>query len=111
VAVRTEPFLRSVSLRGIDAKASWDGAVLAESNQTIALEGNQYSPPDSIKWEYRKPSDTHTVCPWKGTASIEDVVVNGKRNADAAWYYPAPSPAAKEIKDYVGFWNGVQVEA
>jgi uncharacterized protein (DUF427 family) len=111
VAVRTEPFLRSVSLRGIDAKASWDGAVLAESNQTIALEGNQYSAPDSIKGEYRKPSDTHTVCPWKGTASIEDVVVNGKRNADAAWYYPAPSPAAKEIKDYVGFWNGVQVEA
>ncbi len=111
MAVRTEPFLRSVSLWGIDAKASWDGAVLAESNQTIALEGNQYSAPDSIKGEYRKPSDTHTVCPWKGTASIEDVVVNGKRNADAAWYYPAPSPAAKEIKDYVGFWNGVQVEA
>ena len=111
MAVRTEPFLRSVSLWGIDAKASWDGAVLAESNQTIALEGNQYSAPDSIKGEYRKPSDTHTVCPWKGTASYEDVVVNGKRNADAAWYYPAPSPAAKEIKDYVGFWNGVQVEA
>jgi uncharacterized protein (DUF427 family) len=93
------------------AKASWNGAVLAESNQTIALEGNQYFPPDLIKWEYLKPSDTHTVCPWKGTASYKDVVVNGKRNADAAWYYPAPSPAAKEIKDYVGFRKGVQVEA
>ncbi len=82
-----------------------------ESNQKIVVEGNHYFPPDSIKWEYLKPSDTRTVCPWKGTASYKDVEVSGECNANAARYYPAPSPAAKEIKDYVAFWNGVPVEA
>jgi uncharacterized protein (DUF427 family) len=95
---------------GIMAKAMWDGAVLAESNATIEVEGNQYFPPDAVRKEYFKPSATHTVCPWKGTASYFDVEVNGKRNAGAAWFYPEPNPAAKQIKGYVAFWKGVTVE-
>jgi uncharacterized protein (DUF427 family) len=91
-------------------KAIWENTVLAESDQTIEVEGNQYFPPSSVKREYFKPSDKHTVCPWKGTASYFDVEVNGKRNGGAAWYYPEPKPAAKQIKDYVAFWRGVQVE-
>jgi len=92
------------------AKAIWEGAVLAESSQTIELEGNQYFPSEAIKAEYFKPSNSHTVCPWKGTASYYDLEVNGKRNAGAAWYYPDPKPEAKQIKDYVAFWRGVRVE-
>ena len=84
--------------------------MLAESDQTIEVEGNQYFPPDAIKQEYLRPSDQHTLCPWKGTASYCDVEVNGKRNAGAAWYYPEPKPAAKQIKGYVAFWKGVRVE-
>ena len=86
------------------------GAVLAESNQCLEVEGNQYFPPDTIKAEHFKPSATHTVCPWKGTASYYDVEVGGKRNHDAAWFYPEPKPAAKQIKGYVAFWKGVKVE-
>jgi uncharacterized protein (DUF427 family) len=92
------------------AKAIWEGAVLAESGQTVEVEGNQYFPPDAIKEELFKPSATHSVCPWKGTASYYDVEVNGKRNHDAAWYYPEPKDAAKQIKGYVAFWKGVKVE-
>jgi uncharacterized protein (DUF427 family) len=92
------------------AKAIWEGAVLAESNQCVEIEGNQYFPPDSIKREYFKASEGHTVCPWKGTASYYDLDVNGKRNSGAAWYYPQPKEAAKQIKDYVAFWKGVKVE-
>jgi uncharacterized protein (DUF427 family) len=92
------------------AKALWNGATLAESNCTVVVEGNQYFPPDSVRAEYFRSSDTHTVCPWKGTASYHDVEVNGERNADAAWYYPDPKPAASQIKDYVAFWKGVRVE-
>jgi uncharacterized protein (DUF427 family) len=92
------------------AKAIWEDAVLADSNQTVELEGNQYFPPEAIKPEYFKPSGSHTVCPWKGTASYYDVEVNGKRNAGAAWYYPDPKPEAKQIKGYVAFWKGVRVE-
>jgi uncharacterized protein (DUF427 family) len=95
---------------GIMAKATWEGAVLAESNKTIEVEGNQYFPPEAIQKTHFKPSDTHTVCPWKGTASYYDVEVNGKRNAGAAWYYPEPKDAAKQIKGYVAFWKGVKVE-
>jgi uncharacterized protein (DUF427 family) len=95
---------------GIMAKAMWDGAVLAESNATVEVEGNQYFPPDALRKEYFKPNDTHSVCPWKGTASYFDVEVNGKRNAGAAWFYPEPNPAAKQIKGYVAFWKGVTVE-
>ncbi len=92
------------------AKASWNGVILAESNRTVVVEGNQYFPPDSVRAEYCRSSETHTVCPWKGTASYHDVEVNGERNADAAWYYPDPKPAASQIKDYVAFWKGVRVE-
>jgi uncharacterized protein (DUF427 family) len=92
------------------AKAIWEGAVLAESNATVEVEGNQYFPPQSIKKEYFRPSDKHTTCPWKGLASYYDVEVNGKRNADAAWYYPEPKSAAQQIKDHVAFWKGVKVE-
>jgi uncharacterized protein (DUF427 family) len=92
------------------AKALWNGAILAESGRTVVVEGNQYFPPDSVRAEYFRSSDTHTICPWKGTASSHDVEVNGERNADAAWYYPDPKPAASQIKDYVAFWKGVRVE-
>jgi len=94
----------------IMAKAMWEGAVLAESSQTVELEGNQYFPPDAIRKEYFRSSDQQTTCPWKGTASYYDVEVNGKRNAGAAWYYPEPKPAAKQIKGHVAFWKGVKVE-
>jgi uncharacterized protein (DUF427 family) len=92
------------------AKAMWEGAVLAESTQTVEMEGNQYFPPEAIRTEYFRPSDNRTVCPWKGTASYYDIDVKGKRNAGAAWYYPEPKPAAKQIKGYVAFWKGVKVE-
>jgi uncharacterized protein (DUF427 family) len=95
---------------GIMAKAIWEGAVLAESNQTVEVEGNQYFPANSIHNEYFKPSDRHSVCPWKGTASYYDVEVNGMRNAGAAWYYPEPKSAASQIKGFVAFWKGVKVE-
>jgi uncharacterized protein (DUF427 family) len=95
---------------GIMAKATWEGTVLAESNATVEVEGNQYFPPDAIHKEYFKPSAEHTVCPWKGTASYYDLEVNDKRNAGAAWFYPEPKPAAKQIKGYVAFWKGVRVE-
>ncbi|MFZ3217053.1 MAG: DUF427 domain-containing protein [Candidatus Acidiferrales bacterium] len=88
----------------------WNGAVIAESDRTIVVEGNVYFPPDSVKQEYLRASETHTVCPWKGTASYHHLEVNGKRNTDAAWYYPDPSPTAKQIKQHVAFWNGVRVE-
>ena len=91
-------------------KATWKGAVLAESDDTVVVEGNHYFPPDSIKREHFRESETHTVCPWKGTASYYDVVVDGEVNRDAAWYYPRPKDAAKEIKDRVAFWRGVKVE-
>jgi uncharacterized protein (DUF427 family) len=90
-------------------KAMWNGAVLAESDRTVVVEGNHYFPPDAIKTEYFKPSDTHTVCHWKGTASYYTIEVDGKRNPDAAWYYPEPKDAAKEIAGYIAFWKGVTV--
>jgi len=92
------------------AKAIWEGKVLAESNQCVEVEGNQYFPPDTIKPEYFKPSAAHTVCPWKGTASYYDIEVNGKQNQGAAWFYPEPKPAASQIKGYVAFWKGVKIE-
>jgi uncharacterized protein (DUF427 family) len=93
------------------AKAFWKGVVLAESNRTVIVEGNQYFPRDSVHAEYLLPSETHSVCPWKGTASYHHVEVNGERNTDAAWYYPDPKPAAAQIKDHIAFWKGVRVEA
>jgi uncharacterized protein (DUF427 family) len=91
-------------------KASWNGAVIAESNECVVVESNQYFPPTAVRRELLKESSTHTVCPWKGTASYYDVVVDGETNKDAAWYYPQPKDAAKEIKDHIAFWKGVKVE-
>lgn len=92
-------------------KAYWKDRILAESNETIVIEGNHYFPPDSINKAYFKPNKTHTTCPWKGIASYYDVVVGDAVNAGAAWYYPNPKPEASEIKDYVAFWRGVRVES
>jgi uncharacterized protein (DUF427 family) len=89
--------------------ATWNGQVLAESDDTVVVEGNHYFPIDSIRAELFEPVDTTTVCPWKGTASYYDVVVDGERNRGAAWYYPTPKPAAAEIEGRVAFWRGVQV--
>ncbi len=91
------------------AKATWNGAVLAESNSTIVVEGNQYFPADSINPEYFKDSTHHTTCGWKGVASYYTIEVNGQSNPNAAWYYPTPKDAAKNITGYIAFWKGVQV--
>lgn len=90
-------------------QAIWNGKTIAESNDTIIIEGNHYFPPDSINTEYFKDSSQTSVCPWKGTASYYDVEVNGQTNSGAAWYYPQPSEKAKQIKDYVAFWRGVEI--
>ncbi len=90
-------------------QAVWNDAVLAESEETIVIEGNHYFPPRSLAREYFRESDAHSVCAWKGTASYYDVVVDGKVHEQAAWYYPQPKPAAAEIKDHVAFWKGVKV--
>jgi uncharacterized protein (DUF427 family) len=90
-------------------KAIWQDAVLAESDDTVVVEGNHYFPASSINRAYFQPSDTHTTCPWKGEASYYDVVVDGQVNSDAAWYYPEPKEAAANIKDHVAFWKGVKV--
>jgi uncharacterized protein (DUF427 family) len=90
-------------------KAIWNGEVIAESDETIVVEGNHYFPSDAIKKDYFKPSNTHTVCPWKGTASYYHVEVNDKKNEDAAWYYPETKPMANKIENYVAFWKGVEV--
>lgn len=91
-------------------KAVWNGAVLAESDQCEVVEGNYYFPPDAIKQEYFKDSDTHTTCGWKGVASYYTIEVDGQVNQDAAWYYPEPKEAARKIAGYVAFWKGVKVE-
>ena len=91
-------------------KATWNNEVIARSDKTVIIEGNHYFPPDSIKESFYKESDQTSVCPWKGVASYYDVVVGGQTNAGAAWYYPEPKDAAKEITGYIAFWNGVSVE-
>ena len=92
------------------ARATWQGVVIAESDATRVVEGNHYFPPDAVRREHLAPSDTHSTCAWKGEASYHDVVVDGARNRDAAWYYPEPKAAAAEIAGYVAFWRGVKVE-
>ena len=91
-------------------KAIWNDKVIAESDTIETVEGNAYFPGASVKREFFKPSDTHTVCGWKGTASYYDVVVDGEVNKDAAWFYPDPKEAAANIKDFVAFWRGVKIE-
>jgi uncharacterized protein (DUF427 family) len=91
-------------------KATWNDGVIAQSDDTVVVEGNHYFPADSVTKEYLQPSSTHTICPWKGEASYYNVVVNGETNKDAAWYYPEPKDAAAEIKDRIAFWHGVKVQ-
>ena len=91
-------------------RALWAGKVIAESETCVELEGNLYFPPGAVKREYLVPSKTRTVCPWKGEASYYHIEVGGLHNADAAWFYPAPSDAARQIKDHIAFWKGVDVE-
>lgn len=91
-------------------RAVWNGTVLADSDETIVVEGNHYFPPESINSEFFDSSQAHTRCPWKGTASYYDVTVGGDTNRGAAWYYPDPSSAASDIKGYIAFWRGVRVE-
>ncbi|MES2767204.1 MAG: DUF427 domain-containing protein [Bacteroidota bacterium] len=91
-------------------KAIWNGKIIAESDNTVVVENNHYFPEDSVKKEFLKPSSTNTVCPWKGTASYYTVEINGVANKDAAWYYPTPKDAAKEIEGRIAFWRGVQIE-
>lgn len=90
-------------------KATWNETLIAESEDTIVVEGNHYFPPDAVRQEYLTESDHHTRCPWKGLASYYDIVVEGERNENAAWYYPDPKPDAEQIENYVAFWNGVEV--
>jgi len=93
------------------ARAIWNGTVIAESDDTVIVEGNHYFPRAAVRDDVLVGSDTHSVCPWKGTASYFSVVVDGERNPDAAWYYPSPKDAAKSIDGRVAFWKGVLVEA
>jgi uncharacterized protein (DUF427 family) len=90
-------------------KATWNGVIVAESNNCETVENNKYFPPDAIKSEYFKESATHSSCPWKGIANYYTLIVDGKENKDAAWYYPEAKEAAKNVKGYIAFWKGVQV--
>jgi uncharacterized protein (DUF427 family) len=90
-------------------KAVWNGKVIAESDDIVTVEGNAYFPAETLNKDYVKPSEHHTVCPWKGTASYYSLDVDGKENRDAVWFYPEPKDAAKNITDRVAFWKGVVV--
>ena len=92
-------------------KAVWNGAVIAESDDTHVVEGNTYFPPQSVRREHLRETSTHTTCPWKGIASYYDVVVGNEVNRDAAWYYPETKEAANDIRGYIAFWRGVSVES
>lgn len=92
------------------AKAIWNGTVIAETTDVVIVEGNVYFPSDSVRQEFLACSDTHTTCHWKGVASYYSLVVDGKTNADAVWYYPTPKDAAKQIVGRIAFWKGVTVE-
>jgi len=92
-------------------KASWAGKTIAESDDTVIVEGNQYFPADSVERGFLKTSSHTSVCPWKGTAHYYHVEVDGMKNENAAWYYPDPKPAAAQIKDRIAFWKGVHIEA
>jgi uncharacterized protein (DUF427 family) len=91
------------------AKAIWNDVILAESDDTVVVEGNHYFPREAVNWEYFNKSETHTTCPWKGVASYYTIEVDGEQNRDAAWYYPQPSKMASQIQDHVAFWRGVTV--
>ncbi len=91
-------------------KAIWKDAVIAESDDTVIVEGNHYFPASAVKPEFLRPSDTHTTCGWKGVASYHDVVVGGEVNKDAAWYYPTPKEKAESVRDRIAFWRGVTIQ-
>ena len=91
-------------------KAIWANTVVAESEDTVVVEGNHYFPPEAIKTEFFAPSDKNSLCPWKGQASYYTLSVEGRENPDAAWYYPDPKPEAAQIKGRIAFWHGVVVE-
>ena len=91
------------------ATAKWNGTVIADSDDTVEIEGNQYFPRGSVRADYLQDSNTTSHCPWKGEASYYSLVVDGETNTDAAWYYPQPKDAAKEIRDHIAFWKGVDV--
>ena len=91
-------------------KATWHGTTIAESDDTVVVEGNYYFPPNSIREEFFRKSNGQTHCPWKGEASYYDIVIDGAINEDAAWYYPEPKEAAAKIKARVAFWKGVVVD-
>ena len=93
------------------AKATWNGATIAESDDTVVVEGNLYFPADSVDRSVLRESRTQTTCPWKGEASYYSVEVDGEINRDSAWYYPDPKDAAAEIKDRVAFWHGIEVSS
>lgn len=92
-------------------KATWNGKIVAESDDTVVVEGNHYFPRSALASALVSPSETTSYCPWKGTAHYLNLVVGGKTNADAVWYYPQPKPAASQIEDRVAFWHGVEVSA
>ncbi len=92
-------------------KATWNGQIIAESDNTVVIEGTHYFPPESIKEEFLSDSSKNTTCPWKGVASYYHIEVDGSVNEDAAWYYPDPKDAANEIKDYLAFWRGVEISS
>jgi uncharacterized protein (DUF427 family) len=92
-------------------RATWNGEVIAESDDTVVVEGNHYFPADAVRADVLRPSSTTSVCAWKGTASYHSLEVAGQLNRDAAWYYPTPSPAAAAIAGRIAFWRGVVVEA
>ncbi len=89
--------------------ATWDDVVIAESDDIVMVEGNAYFPREALRDDVLRPSEHHTLCPWKGTASYYDLEVDGQLNANAVWYYPTPKDAAKEITGRVAFWHGVEV--
>jgi uncharacterized protein (DUF427 family) len=91
-------------------RAVWNGQVIAESDDTVVVEGNHYFPAESLHREYFSASGTHTVCPWKGRASYYTVTVDGVANPDAAWFYPHPSPLARKVRNRVAFWRGVDIQ-
>ena len=92
-------------------KATWNGAVLAQSDYTEVIDGYHYFPPDSINQDYLKESRTQTICPWKGVAQYISIEVEGQVNRDAGWAYLDPKPAAQHVAGYYAFWKGVRVEA
>jgi uncharacterized protein (DUF427 family) len=91
------------------AKAVWNGQTLAESETFETVEGNIYFPEESVKREFLKASSTTSSCPWKGLARYYTIIVDGQENPDAAWYYPDPKPAARNVKHHVAFWRGVEI--